>query len=66
MTPLDFVMDSWSIQYDDLKTRLGDIGHKADSLEYNLYATQALQLHECIADLQRVQINELTEQLENT
>ena len=45
------VLDTWKIQYDGLKDALAQIGDRADSFEYNMLATQAMQLHECILDL---------------
>ena len=45
------LLDNWKNVYDDLKDSLAQIGDRADSYEYNLLATQAMSLHECILGL---------------
>ena len=45
------VLDTWKIEYQEVKEQLMTLGAKADTLEYNLLSAEALRLHECILDL---------------
>ena len=45
------ILDSWRVEYNEIKDQLVTIGDKPDGLKYNLLAMEALRLHECILDL---------------
>lgn len=47
------LIDTWDEEYLAIKDLLCDIGREPDSLPYNVAATTALRLHECILELER-------------
>jgi hypothetical protein len=57
-TQLLGLIDEWSIEYNERKAMLWTLGDKGDSMQYNLYATEALRLQQCIVDAQRMIIEQ--------
>ena len=47
------LLDAWQIELGDVTGNLEAIGSRADSFEYNMLATQALRLSQCIIELQQ-------------
>lgn len=49
---MDCILAEWKEQVAEIKANLYDIGEKGDSLHYNLLATEAMALSQCIMELQ--------------
>lgn len=52
------VLDEWIHELNSLKVDLYELGDKADSFKYNMLATEALRLSQCIIDLQQLLVTE--------
>lgn len=50
---IDELLIKWQEELDVLKCNLIELGGRPDSFEYNIIATQALMLSQCIIDLQQ-------------
>ena len=48
------LLEQWQNELHELKGVLYQIGDKADTNQYNLYAAEALRLSMCISELQQV------------
>ena len=48
------LIEEWGLEYAELKGLLRKLGGEADSLQYNLIASEALRLSQCISDVQQM------------
>lgn len=51
---INLLLKQWDENFADMRQDLYQIGDRPESFHYNLLATQALQLSECINDLTRL------------
>jgi len=50
------LIEEWGLEYAELKGLLRKLGGEADSLQYNLIASEALRLSQCISDVQQMML----------